>query len=66
MTEPLRVPKEFEEYCMSAREVSEFLGVHRNTVCNWVRDGKIPYIRIGRRKLMFRKVDAEGMRVQHD
>jgi excisionase family DNA binding protein len=36
-----------------ARQLAERLGVRYDTVLGWVRSGKIPHLRDGRRRLLF-------------
>jgi len=36
---------------LSAAELASYLGVGRNSIANWVRQGLIPEIRLGRRRL---------------
>jgi len=38
---------------VDARDLAERLGVRYDTVLTWVRRGKIPHIRDGRRRLLF-------------
>lgn len=36
---------------LSAAELATYLGVGRNSIANWVRQGLIPVIRLGRRRI---------------
>lgn len=36
---------------LSARELADYLGVARNSIANWERQGLIPVIRLGRRRI---------------
>ena len=45
---------------LSIREAAEALGVHPDTISNWVRDGKLRAVKIGRRVLI-RVADIEAM-----
>jgi excisionase family DNA binding protein len=38
---------------VDARDLAERLGVRYDTVLTWVRSGKIPHVRDGRRRLLF-------------
>ncbi len=38
---------------VDARDLAERLGVRYDTVLTWVRCGKIPHVRDGRRRLLF-------------
>lgn len=43
-----------EEY-FNVKEVAEYLRCAEVTIRKWVREGKIPYCRLGAKKLFFRK-----------
>jgi excisionase family DNA binding protein len=34
-----------EEQLLKPSEAARLLGVHENTILNWIRQGKIPYVR---------------------
>lgn len=36
------------ENLITAKEVAEMLGIHHKTVYEWVRENRIPFVRIGR------------------
>jgi excisionase family DNA binding protein len=42
---------------LNPREAAELLGVHRYTINTWVRNGKIPYVRLGRNTVRIPKSD---------
>ena len=43
---------------MDTKEASEFLGISKNTLYEWVVQNKVPYIKVGR-LVKFRKGDLE-------
>ena len=45
-----------ERETQSVAEVAARLGVHENTIRNWVRSGEVPAIRLGRKVLVPRVV----------
>lgn len=45
-----------ERETQSVAEVAARLGVHENTIRNWVRSGEVPAVRLGRRVLVPRVV----------
>jgi len=49
--------KKLRKHTLNAKQVAQLLGVHRNTVSNWVRDNEIPHIRIGKKVLRFNPED---------
>ncbi|MHB8173967.1 MAG: helix-turn-helix domain-containing protein [Nitrospirota bacterium] len=51
-----RIPK--EKQLMDTNEASEFLGISKNTLYEWVVQNKVPYIKVGR-LVKFRKVELE-------
>ena len=51
-----RIPK--EKQLMDTKEASEFLGISKNTLYEWVVQNKVPYIKVGR-LVKFRKADLE-------
>ena len=51
-----RIPK--EKQLMDTNEASEFLGISKNTLYEWVVQNKVPYIKVGR-LVKFRKSDLE-------
>ena len=51
-----RIPK--EKQLMDTKEASEFLGISKNTLYEWVIQNKVPYIKVGR-LVKFRKGDLE-------
>lgn len=40
---------------MSATEVADLLGIARPTVYAWAREGRMPSVRLGPRKILFRR-----------
>ncbi len=60
-----------EDRWLSAKQVSELLGVNRATVINWARRGSIPAVQYGERSIYrFRESDVnafiEASRIQPD
>ena len=51
-----RIPK--EKQLMGTNEASEFLGISKNTLYEWVVQNKVPYIKVGR-LVKFKKGDLE-------
>jgi excisionase family DNA binding protein len=47
-----------EKQLMDTNEASEFLGISKNTLYEWVVQNKVPYIKVGR-LVKFRKGDLE-------
>ena len=43
---------------MDTKEASEFLGISKNTLYEWVVQNKVPYIKVGR-LVKFKKGDLE-------
>ena len=57
--------EEFDEGLLNVRETAKLLGVHENTVRNWVRQGLLPDSRIpGSRFHKFRASDVERLKAQ--
>lgn len=52
--------EEYKEF-MSLKDVTEYLGVHINSVYNYINDGgkPLPTIRISRKKILVKKADLE-------
>ncbi len=44
-----------EKVTMEAAEVAEYLGLSKDAVYRLRREGKLPYIRLGERRILFRK-----------
>ena len=47
-----------EKRLFSAEELSEYLGIPRGTIYNWVSQGKLPYVKL-RGILKFDKADID-------
>jgi excisionase family DNA binding protein len=56
-TQPLSVP----EGLLSVNQSAELCGVHRNTIRNWILEGKLPAIRIGSRILRVNAADLAAL-----
>ncbi len=46
------------EKLLSVNQLSEILGLKRITIYEWIRDNKIPFIRLGKR-VLFHPLDVE-------
>ena len=42
------------EPLLPAEQTADLLGIHKNTLLLWTRQGRVPCIRIGNRRVMFR------------
>ena len=41
-------------------EVAEVFRVHKNTIINWKKSGKLPYVKVGRR-VLFKESDVKKL-----
>jgi excisionase family DNA binding protein len=48
-----------QKQLMDMNEASEYLGIRKNTLYEWVMERKIPHVRVGR-LLKFRREDLEA------
>ena len=48
------------EKAYTAQEVADMLKVSKNTVINWRRQGKLPYLKIGR-VILFKESDIQKL-----
>lgn len=55
---PVQLPIERFPTLLKVKEVCELLGVSKPTICEWMREGKIPSLKIGVRRL-FDDADIE-------
>ena len=47
------------EKLLSVNQLSDILGLKKITIYEWVRDSKIPFVKLGKR-VLFRPKDIEG------
>lgn len=52
-----RIPK--QKQLLDTKEASQFLGISRNTIYEWVVQKKIPYVKVGR-LTKFRQEELEA------
>ena len=52
---------DWDDELLTTREVADYLGVHIKTVQGWVRDGRIPAMRLANQYLRFRRSDVEAL-----
>ncbi|MDR3012607.1 MAG: helix-turn-helix domain-containing protein [Chitinispirillales bacterium] len=45
---------------LTSKQVAEQYGVHRNTVMNWVKAGRLTPVRLSRRYYLFKREDLEA------
>jgi hypothetical protein len=50
-----------EKKYLSILEASEYMGVHRNTIRNWIRFGILPAGRVGLRIIKVEKTDLDNL-----
>jgi excisionase family DNA binding protein len=50
---------EIMEDLLNTRETAEYLGFHPETIRRFAREGTLPCIRLGRKRLRFRKEELE-------
>ena len=48
-----------EKQLLDTKEAAEYLGISKNTLYEWIIQGKVPYIKVGR-LVKFRKEDIEA------
>lgn len=46
---------------LTTQEASRELRVHPNTLLTWVKQGKVPCVRLGGRKLLFSRKEIEAV-----
>ena len=54
------MPVTANEQLMTTKELAEYLRVHPFTVRAWVRQNRLPVIRLGRFDFRFRRADIEA------
>lgn len=50
-----------ETIALSTIEAARELRVHPNTLLRWVAQGKVPYVRLGGRKLLFSRSEIQRL-----
>ncbi|MBA4389970.1 MAG: transcriptional regulator [Syntrophus sp. (in: bacteria)] len=50
-----------DESLITLDEVAERLGISRVTLWRWVKDGKVPVVKLSQRKIYVRKVELEKL-----
>ena len=54
--------KKQEERLLRLGKAARYLGVHTNTLRRWAEDGKVPFVRIGKRgDRRFRPADLDAL-----
>lgn len=48
------------EKVYTIKEVAEIFRVHNNTIINWKKSGKLPYVKVGRR-VLFKESDVKEL-----
>lgn len=48
------------EKVYTIKEVAEVFRVHKNTIINWKKSGKLPYVKVGRR-VLFKESDVKKL-----
>lgn len=48
------------EKVYTIKEVAEVFRVHKNTINNWKKSGKLPYVKVGRR-VLFKESDVKKL-----
>lgn len=57
----LMILNDLDDELWTSRKVADYLGVHIKTVQGWVRDGRIPAMRLANQYLRFRRSDVEAL-----